>query len=160
MTSSQLPNYLSVENSTGMVLYVLPSQVCKDKSEMINRTKNIGLEMLNIWACHSEGGICQTVWGKLVRWWIVKHQFIPSSNILMLNQQDVINVSKCLIHIIITVCSCSDSFWAYCLSCSQHTRPSPPQLRHSENPWQLIYQGRYSQQHPSSFFNAQDKYFN
>ncbi|KAI9539682.1 hypothetical protein NQZ68_005765 [Dissostichus eleginoides] len=29
------------------------------------------------------------------------------------------------------------------------------QLRHSENPWQLIYQGTSSQQYSSSFFNAQ-----
>lgn len=74
--------------------------------QMISGTNNY-LDMFNIWACHWEVGICQMV--KTALKWIVKHQFIPWSNILILNQQEVINVSKCLIHIIITV-GCSGLF--------------------------------------------------
>lgn len=155
MTSSPPTNYLSGE-AEHWFFTSFSSAVCTDKIQMINRTNNY-LEIFNIWACHWEVGICQMV--KTTLKWIVKHQFILWSNILILNQQEVINVSKCLIHIIITVC-CSGSFWARFLSCSQHTRPTFPQLRHSENPWQLIYQGRSSQQYSSSFFNAQGKYFN
>lgn len=51
-----------------------------------------------VWACPSEGSA-----RKLAGWWIVKHQLILSSTALILNQQEVINVSKCLILIIISL---------------------------------------------------------
>lgn len=60
MTSSQLSNYLSAAYSRLSVASL--NFVCIDKkAKKTNRTKNIGLEMFNIWACHSEGGVCQTV---------------------------------------------------------------------------------------------------
>lgn len=75
-------------------------------------------------------------------------------------KEKVITAFKRSIKVIIFVCS-SGAFTDFYLSCTQHTALSwSVEPRLSENPWQLIYQGRPSQQRSSSFLNAQGKYFN
>lgn len=121
--------------------------------------------MCHICVCHSGGGICQTVkrTGEMTDCQTSIHPlrsiiFYPQSTgsdkrLQTLDPHHYRSPLQCLIF--------GPFFPFFFQGCLQHARPSlPAQLRHSENPWQLIYQGRSSQQRSSSSFNAQGKYFN